>query len=147
VWQSARPKDIDAIRARLDGRDTALAAGPSTRFVITWETDANDVDFHIRDGKGGHAYFDDTELPSGGELFADITDGYGPECFAIPGKPAAYPYTFEAHYYSRGPMGYGMGKLQIMQHDGKGKLKFADRPFLIMQDEAFLDLGKLAKPL
>jgi outer membrane biosynthesis protein TonB len=97
AWLRAQPKDIGAVRARLEGR-SMMAAGPSTSFVITWETDANDVDFHIRDGKRGHAYFDDMELPSGGELFADITDGYGPECFMIPGKPTAYPYTFEAHY-------------------------------------------------
>ena len=51
------------------------------------------------------------------------------------------PYKLEAHYYSRGPMGYGMGKLEIIEHDGNGNLTFEERPFVIMADNAFVDLG------
>jgi hypothetical protein len=64
-----------------------------------------------------------------------------------PRQAAAFPYVFEAHYYSRGPMGYGMGKLQIVQHDGSGHLKFDDRPFIIMKDGADATLGQLTHPL
>ena len=76
------------------------------------ETDANDVDFHILDGRGGHAYFSNPSLPSGGELYADVTTGYGPECFSIfaPSGQRAYPYKLQAHYYSRGPMGCNIGQ-------------------------------------
>ncbi len=38
-------------------------------------------------------------------------------------------------------MGYGMGKLEILEHDGKGGLKFEERPFVVMTDQAFVDLG------
>ncbi|MBA3545104.1 MAG: hypothetical protein H0T76_01335 [Nannocystis sp.] len=68
-----------------------VATEPSLRFVLNWETDANDVDFHIVDGRGKRAWYSQRELESGGELFADVTTGYGPECFAIPGKPRAFP--------------------------------------------------------
>ena len=51
------------------------------------------------------------------------------------------PYHLQAHYYSSGPMGYGMGKVEIVQHDGKGHLTFEERPFLVMTDHAFVDLG------
>ena len=57
-------------------RGGAIEDEPSVRFVLNWETDANDVDFHIYDGKGGHAYFSTRKLPSGGELYADVTTGY-----------------------------------------------------------------------
>ena len=40
-------------------------------------------------------------------------------------------------------MGYGMGKLQIIDHDGRGNLRFDERPFVIMQDGAFVDLGRV----
>ncbi|MCA9707258.1 MAG: hypothetical protein KDK70_15505 [Myxococcales bacterium] len=83
----------------------------------------------------------------GGDLYADVTTGYGPECFTIEGEPEAYPYTFNAHYYSRGPMGYGMGTLQIVEHDGAGQLYFDDRPYLIMKDRAELALGQLTGSL
>jgi hypothetical protein len=41
-------------------------------------------------------------------------------------------------------MGYGMGKLQVIEHDGKGGLKFEERPFVVMEDGAYLDLGTVA---
>lgn len=141
AWLRAAPKREPEIRARVALARTAIATEPSTRFVMTWETDANDVDFHVYDGQGGHASYRALMLPSGGSLYADVTNGYGPECFTIEGVPQAFPYRLEAHYYSRGPMGYGMGALQRLEHDGQGGLRFDDRPFLIMKDEATVELG------
>ena len=71
------------------------------------------------------------------------TAAYGPECFTIrgPRERRAYPYTLQAHYYSRGPMGYGMGKLQVVEHDGNGKLSFEERPFVVMVDRGYVDMG------
>jgi len=129
------------VAAALAQRSLELATRPSTRFVVYWETDANDVDFHIRDENGGHASYTQKQLLSGGELYADITTGYGPECFTIPGTPSAGPYELSLHYYSQGPMGFGMGLLQIQRFDGKGGLTFEDRPYVIMTDRAFVDLG------
>ena len=118
----AEPARADEIRAQLARAHGIAETAPSLRFVLNWETDANDVDFHIHDGRGGHAYYGARQLPSGGELYADVTTGYGPECFTIrgPAQGRAFPYRLQAHYYSRGPMGYGMGKLQIIEHDGHG---------------------------
>lgn len=120
-----------------------LPTKPSMRFVLTWETDANDVDFHIKDAQGGHAYYSQPKLASGGRLYADVTTGYGPECFNIPGGGQAGPYSISIHYYSRGPMGYGMGKVEILRHDGKGQFRFEERPFVVMNDQAYVDLGKV----
>ena len=75
-----------------------------------------------------------------------MTTGYGPECFTIRSAKGgrAEPYTLQAHYYSRGPMGYGMGKLQVIDHDGRGHLTFDERPFVVMVDRGFVDLGTVA---
>jgi len=64
----------------------------------------------------------------------------------LPVNKRSYPYKLRAHYYSRGPMGYGMGKLEIIDHDGKGGLKFEQRPYVVMVDSAFVDLGTVAAP-
>jgi hypothetical protein len=147
AWLRAKPGDEEQIRARLAASGAVLDTSPSLRFVLSWETDANDVDFHIYDGRGGHASYMQPRLNSGGKLYADVTTGYGPECFAIAGKARAYPYTLQAHYFQRGPMGYGMGKLQVVEHDGHGVLKFAEHPFVIMKDKAFVALARLDGPL
>jgi len=128
-------------KAALAKRHLTIATRASTRFILYWETDANDVDFHIQDAKGGHAFYGAKQLPSGGELYADITTGYGPECFAIQGTPKAGPYHLSIDYYSQGPMGFGMGLLEIQRFDGKGHITFEDRPYVIMNDHAYADLG------
>jgi tetratricopeptide (TPR) repeat protein len=141
AYAAAAPGKRAEIAAALGKHRLAIAAAPSTRFVLYWETDANDVDFHIQDARGGHAWYSSKRLPSGGELYEDVTTGYGPECFAIPGTAKAGPYRLSINYYSQGPMGYGMGLLQIVRHDGKGTLSFEDRPYVIMNDHAYVDLG------
>lgn len=136
------PGEQVAVRDRLRRLGTRVAESPSLRFVLTWETDANDVDLHIWDARGGHADYDAMKLRSGGELFADVTDGFGPECFAIPGPGKAAPYRVQAHYYNRGAMGFGLGTLHVIEHDGTGGLRLNHRPFVIMVDDGWVDLGE-----
>lgn len=147
AWGAREPAQKKAIAGRLAKFGLAPTDKPSLRFILTWETDANDVDFHIEDSKGGHAFYSSPNLASGGQLFADVTTGYGPECFAIEGTPQAYPYKLQIHYYARGPMGYGMGQLEVLQHDGKGNLLFEERPYVVMKDGAYVDLGTVAGQL
>ena len=147
AWIKAEPSRRAEIEGKLKAVGGIAETAPSLRFILNWETDANDVDFHIFDAKGGHAFYSQKQLPSGGDLYADVTTGYGPECFTIrlpKGKRAA-PYTLQAHYYSIGPMGAGMGKLEIIDHDGQGNLTFEERPYVVMVNQAFVDLG-VVKP-
>ena len=117
---------------------------PSIRFILSWETDGNDVDLHTRDRFGNHSWYGNLGLSSGGTLLEDITDGYGPEMFRAD-KPDAFPYKVGVHYYARGPEGVGLGTLQIVRNDGHGNISVEDRPFVIQNDQAFVDLGTVAK--
>ena len=141
AYAAATPAKRAEIAAALARHHLAPATQPSTRFVLYWETDANDVDLHVRDARGGHAYFQQRTLASGGELYADVTTGYGPECFAIPGAPRAGPYQLSLEYYAQGPMGYGMGLVEIQTFDPARGFAFDDRPYVIMTDHARVDLG------
>ncbi len=143
AWLRAEPSRREEVLERLEAHDAELESEPSLRFVLTWETDANDVDLHIWDRQGGHAFYNDKELPSGGELYDDVTTGYGPECFTVRGPlhKEAMPYHLRVNYYNRGPMGYGMGTVQVVTHDGKGGLTIEPRPFVVMADDAMVDLG------
>ena len=147
AWIKVEPTRRAEILAKVAQAGGSLEDTPSLRFVLSWETDANDVDFHIEDDRGNHADYRTPHLPGGGELYADVTTGYGPECFTIraPRDQRAARYTLQAHYYARGPMGYGMGKLEIIEHDGKGGLTFEERPFVVMNDRAFVDLGAVQR--
>jgi hypothetical protein len=143
AWLRAEPARRTEVLDRLGVHRARIESEASLRFVLTWETDANDVDLHVYDHQGGHAYFGHPVLPSGGELYADVTTGYGPECFAVrsPAYDFAAPYRLRVHYYSRGPMGYGMGTVQVVRYDGEGRLAIESRPFVVMADDAMVDLG------
>jgi hypothetical protein len=144
AWLRAEPSRRQEVLDRLDAHGARLAETPSLRFVLSWETDANDVDLHVWDRRGDHAFYDERELPSGGKLHADVTTGYGPESFAIDGPAEAAPYKLRVHYYRRGPMGYGMGTVHVVAHDGRGGLAVEPRPFVVMTDDAMVDVGTVA---
>jgi tetratricopeptide (TPR) repeat protein len=140
AWLRDEPSLRDEVLDRLQAHGARIESEPSLRFVLTWETDANDVDLHVWDRDGAHASYGNKKLPSGGELYADVTTGFGPECFVIR-DPEGAPYRLRAHYYNRGPMGYGMGTLQVVRHDGKGGISVEPRPFVVMADDAMVDMG------
>ncbi len=147
AWKASSSSDVKKVMGRAARAGIRPAKKPSCRFILHWETDANDVDLHIYDGFGNVANYQDKELPTGGRLFADVTNGYGPEGFVIPHGAIGFPYAFQARYYSQGPMGYGMGALQIVEHDGAGNVGFWVTPFVIMTQQEFVGLGLLEKSL
>jgi vault protein inter-alpha-trypsin-like protein len=141
---AAEPARATVVRARLASLGIALPVTPSLRFVLGWETDANDVDLHVRDRHGDEAYYGRRALPSGGQLLDDITDGFGPEMLSIE-APDAFPYRLAAHYYQRGPEGVGLGAIQIIRHDGHGGLTIEDRPFALQVSDGMIDVGIVAR--
>lgn len=136
-------KEPSRARELLGTTPPPLATKPSIRFVLTWETDANDVDLAVRDRDGNEASYSNKSLATGGVLTADLTDGWGPEQFTII-EPKAFPYELSVHYYRRGPMGFGLGTVQVIRHDGKGTITVESRPFVIQIDHARFELGKVA---
>ena len=143
VWAARQPERGPHIHKRLRELGVRMADRPSLHILLHWETDANDVDLHVHDGDGGRATGVQRHLASGGALYGNVTNGYGPEGFVVRTPPRGFPYRIRAHYYRRGPMGYGMGKVQILAHDGRGGLVVLDRPFVVMNDNAHVELGRL----
>ena len=142
LWRHEKPGDKEIAKVKnLFPKQTKSYPGASTRFILHWESDANDVDLHVFDNRGNHAYYSNRELPGGGELADDVTTGYGPEFFTIKGTAKHQPYALQAHYYNRGPMGYGMGTLHVIKVDAEGNTTFDFRPFIVMKDQAFVGLG------
>ncbi len=78
---------------RLDSLDKRLigAMPMDVRVVITWDTDASDMDLWITDPDGFVCSYSNKDTPIGGHLSNDFTGGYGPEEFIIKrAKPGRY---------------------------------------------------------
>lgn len=143
AWIRRWPEQEDHVRAALQVHEAELATTPSLRFVLTWDSEQADLDLHVRDQNGWHAFYREKNLRSGGVLSDDMDAGYGLEAFVIDGAATAFPYRLEVGYYARGAA-QGAGKLEIVEHDGAGQLYFDERPFVVVKQRAYVDLGVVA---
>ena len=145
AWTRRWPEQTDYVREALRVHDVELATEPSLRFVLSWDSELADLDLHVRDGLGWHAFYRHKALDSGGSLSDDMDAGYGLEAFIIDGPANAFPYRLEVGYYARGAA-HGGGKLEVVEHDGKGQLFFDQRPFVVLKQRAYVDLGVIDAP-
>ncbi len=92
----ARGKDV-AIPSRIDPRLIQLL-DLDIRISMSWDLDLTDVDLHVYEPNGEHAYYGQNQTSGGGLVSRDFREGYGPEEYvrrrAAPGK-----YVIKAHYY------------------------------------------------
>ncbi|MBV9927830.1 MAG: peptidoglycan DD-metalloendopeptidase family protein [Acidobacteria bacterium] len=70
------------------------------RVVLTWDKADTDVDLHVQDSKGQHAWYVDYNGIPNGALDHDDTDGFGPEVFTLSQMEAGVTYDVYIHYYS-----------------------------------------------
>jgi outer membrane protein OmpA-like peptidoglycan-associated protein len=142
AWRAAAPDQVHSIQAELDQLQLDFKSSPSVRIVLSWETDASDVDLHLEPivpGKGAASAALRRSLP--GDTLADVSNGFGPDVFVI--ERAALPRAFRlgVHLSRAGPMGHAFGVVEIMTDDGKGGLGFDLRPFVLMAQEGYAELG------
>lgn len=80
---------------------TAAAAPASAgeRARLTWDTDETDIDLHVWDEGGQHAWFGDRDGIAKAELSQDIIDGFGPEHFEEFVGYENYPYAYGICYF------------------------------------------------
>jgi outer membrane protein OmpA-like peptidoglycan-associated protein len=142
AWTRAAPDRSARIAARARDQGATVPDTPSVRASLSWETDASDLDLHILDANGGEASRFHG-LSAGGNLYADVTDGYGPEVFVVAGEAQAFTYRVKVESYRQGPTGHAFGSVDIVRHDGRGGLTFDTRPFVIMTEGASVDLGTI----
>jgi hypothetical protein len=67
--------------------------------MITWNTDATDVDLHVVEPSGEECFYAHRDTASGGRITQDVTQGYGPEMYVLQSAPQGR-YAIRAHYYA-----------------------------------------------
>lgn len=97
----AKKSPSDPLVSYLQGRKKSLGLPDPVgdlRVTLTWNTDQTDIDLWVTDPKGEKCFYSNPKIASGGELLADLTQGYGPERFqainAIRGT-----YKVQVHYF------------------------------------------------
>jgi len=67
--------------------------------VIQWNTNATDIDLHVREPRGGHCYYGNRSTRLGGSMSQDVTQGFGPELYIMKTAPAGN-YEFFVQYFA-----------------------------------------------
>ncbi len=65
--------------------------------MITWNTDATDVDLHVTEPTGEECNYSHPRTRIGGKLTRDVTQGYGPEMYVLP-KTKSGKYRIRVKY-------------------------------------------------
>ncbi len=86
-----------AIPEQIDPRFRTLL-DLDVRISMSWDADNTDIDLHVFEPDGSHAYYASNLTEQGGLVSRDVTDGYGPEEYVLQ-KALPGTYTIKAHYY------------------------------------------------
>ncbi|WP_420995412.1 YfaP family protein [Cupriavidus sp. 30B13] len=74
---------------------------PRLRVVLSWDSDATDLDLHVVSPDGQHTFYAHRVAGNGGALDVDVTTGYGPEIYSIAAPPPG-TYLVYVNYYGSG---------------------------------------------
>ena len=137
AYLAREPERRRDIQALLDQQGVLVPMEPSVHFVLTWENDATDLDLHVA---RADQPFSQT-APADAEVGPDVADGFGPEHTDIHGRSREREVHLWVDYQNRAMMGTGFGQVDILEHDGAGRLSAETRPFVVMNEHATVDLG------
>ena len=108
-----------------------------TRATLTWDTDDTDIDLHVWDEDGNHAYFADQQAIPGSELDTDVLFGFGPENQIDYWGEDRRTYTYGVCYFASHQAGVPETVASVELHDPDGTVRTLKRR-LRNETDAFL---------
>lgn len=128
--------DLSAVGGRwtLDKRLVGLL-DTDARIVIQWTADDADIDLWVDEPNGERVYYGDKNSSAGGLISNDMTDGYGPEEYAIRrAPPGAYKVRINGYDADRiNPNGPGHVLIRLYRNFGRA----AEREVMVDADLSF----------
>ncbi|MEP6503030.1 MAG: VIT domain-containing protein [Betaproteobacteria bacterium] len=135
--------ELDAIAATHPGVDLAAVDARlrrnlplDVRVALAWDTDNTDIDLWVKDPHGEWVSYQKPLSRQGGRVTSDVTNGYGPEVFAL---KKALPGRYEVHakYYGSHRQALGNGTTVMMRlTTGFGTAAEQHRDVILRLEEA-----------
>ena len=120
--QRRRSASSDAARAEWTAKIDALALDGGSendiKIYLSWDSDRTDVDLSVINPAGERVFYQHKRGRFGGQLYRDVTGGYGPESFTA-ATARAGTYKVEVHYYGGSPMKEARGEVLIVLNEGR----------------------------
>lgn len=115
------------------------------RVVLTWDADMTDMDLWVVEPSGEKAFYQNRITSIGGLVSRDITDGYGPEEYALK-KAMKGRYQVQANYYGSGaPSLTGAVTLQVdvFTNYGRANEKRSSTTLRLKQKREVVSVGEI----
>jgi Flp pilus assembly protein TadD len=114
------------------------------KVYLTWDIDRSDVDLWVTNPKGEKVFYSHRKGRFGGELFGDVTDGYGPESFTA-SRAAPGVYTVQVHYFgtSRNGLKEARGEVAILLHEGSAKERRVVLPWRLYRQGQVVTVARI----
>jgi murein DD-endopeptidase MepM/ murein hydrolase activator NlpD len=94
-------------------KGTLKVKAAGLRVRLTWDTAGTDVDLHVTDSLGRHAFYANRTAIPGGTLDRDDVDGFGPETFTLAQRADGVTYAVSVHYYSDHGQGPTTARVEV----------------------------------
>ena len=118
----AEGKKDKAVELEDDIRALAVPGGVENdiKVYLSWDTDRTDVDLWVTTPAGETISYKKKKGQFGGQLFHDVTDGYGPESFSAKSS-ATGSYAIEVHFYGtqRRAFAEARGEVIVVLNEGR----------------------------
>ena len=121
--QARRAATTDAEREQWTAKIDALAleggAQNDVKVYLSWDTDRTDVDLWVINPAGEKVFYSHKKGRFGGQLYGDVTNGYGPESFTA-ARAKTGTYAVEVHYFGGGGgMKEARGEVMVVVNEGR----------------------------
>jgi hypothetical protein len=138
----------DFAKDRLSSVANEVQIGRAALVVmITWNTDATDVDLHVIEPSGEECFYGHPETASGGRITQDVTQGYGPEMYVLKATPSG-SYVIRAKYFaSDSNRASARTKVQalVIEDYGTGKQRMTERMVTLEYGKQMHEIARIER--
>ena len=139
-----------AVQRRLAVISRGVSSSVDLQLTLHWNVDDIDIDLWTTGPEGKRSWYQVKEPGTGGKLFWDETQGYGPELFQQP-KAHRGAYLAQVHYFGNNSQQWAvptavLGILDRYPNDPKRRQRTYTVELLTRQGESIRDLFKASFP-
>ncbi len=143
---NTRTKEAQSIAEKIDALKLKGGAVNDIKIYLSWDTNGSDVDLWVINPAGQKINYEKKQGKYGGELFHDVTSGYGPESFTA-SKAVTGTYLVQVHYYStRSSSAFKEARGEVIVLLGEGTKDEARHvlPYRLFEPKQLVSVCKIA---
>ena len=141
---AGRHSAADLLRAKRAKLTVPGGLTGDIKVYLSWDTDRSDIDLWVTNPQGHRVWYRARKGPLGGQLFGDVTTGYGPEMFIAP-QAGKGTYKVEVNYFgtSRRGLREARGEVVIVTNAGTPSERRIALPYRLLHPKQTVTVAEI----